>query len=492
MKRYLLFFMLIPLWGVSQTQIGQKIEGVTGTDAFGRSVAISADGTIVAVGADRNNGNGSLAGHVRVYENVSGTWTQIGDDIEGGAGDRSGRSVALSADGNIIAIGSPFNTSSNGTNAGHVRVFENVSGVWTQIGNAIAGDNTWDESGTNVSLSADGSIVAIGAPRHDGNGNESGQVRVYENIAGTWTKIGSDIYGLLPGHGLGISTSLSSDGSILAVGAVSRSTAAASASYTMIYENVSGNWTQIGQVINAISPLDQSGRSISLSSNGNIVAIGEPGYSTSSSSLIGNVRVFENISGTWTQKGSNIIGEAANDNSGISISLSSNGSIVAIGAAGNDAAGNFSGHVRVYQNTSNIWSKVGNDIDREDPSDYFGENVSISDNGDKLIVGSTTPTTSPTNTKIGYAKVYDLSGVLSSDKFTKTNFTIYPNPATDVVNIELQDGVILESVTIYNNLGQKIKTISQNTVDVSTLAKGLYFVEVTTNQGKASKKVIVE
>ena len=61
-----------------------------------------------------------------------------------------------------------------------------------------------------------------------------------------------------------------------------------------------------------------------------------------------------------------------------------------------------------------------------------------------------------------------------------------------MLNIELQDDAILENVTIYNNLGQKIKTIKQNTVDVSTLAKGLYFVEVTTNQGKASKKVIVE
>ncbi len=376
------------------------------------------------------------------------------------------------------------------TDTSHVRIFENISGIWTQVGNAIDGDGIWDESGTSVALSADGTIVAIGAPRHNGNGNESGQVRVFENVQGTWTQIGSDIYGLQMGHGLGISTSLSSDGSILAVGAIARNTAAAPASYTIIYENVSGTWTQIGQVIDAVSPLDQSGRSVSLSSDGNIVAIGESGYSTGSNFQIGNVRIFENVSGTWTQKGSNIIGEAANDNSGISISLSSNGSIVAIGAAGNDAAGNFSGHVRVYQHTSNTWSQVGSDIDGEDPSDYFGENVSISGSGDTLIVGAKTQTTS--TIKNGYAKVYDLSGVLSSDKFTQANFTIYPNPATDVLNIELQDNAILENVTIYNNLGQKIKTIKQNTVDVSTLAKGLYFVEVTTNQGKASKKVIVE
>jgi Flp pilus assembly pilin Flp len=479
--------MLIPLWGVSQTQIGQKIEGVTGTDAFGQSVTISADGSTIAIGGDQYN---SSMGHVRVYEDVSGTWTQIGNDIEGVAtGNYCGSSIALSADGNIIAVGSRTN-GSNGTFAGHVRVFENIAGTWTQIGNAIAGDNTWDESGTSVSLSADGSIVAIGAPRHDGNGNESGQVRVFENIAGTWTKIGSDIYGLLPGHGLGISTSLSSDGRVLAVGAVSRSTAATSASYAMIYENVSGNWTQIGQVINAVLPSDYSGRSVSLSSDGTIVAIGESGYSTSNNFQPGSVRIFENVSGTWTQIGSRIIGEASSDQSGASISLSADGDIIAIGAAGNDANGQNSGHVRVYRNISNTWVQAGSDIDGEEAQDYFGGSVSLSGSGDKLIVGATTLFTS--TAKKGYAKVYDLSGVLSSDKFSQVSFTMYPNPATEVVNIELQDGVILESVTIYNNLGQKIKTINQNTVDVSTLAKGLYFVEVTTNHGKASKKIIIE
>src|SRR5690554_6779173 len=273
MNRYLLFLLLIPLLGICQTQIGQKIEGDTGTDAFGQSVAISADGTIIAVGAHRNDSNGSNAGHVRVYENISGTWTQIGNDIEGeAAGDGSGESVALSADGSVIAIGSPFNTNANGTNAGHVRVFENISGIWTQIGNAIEGDGTWDESGTSVALSADGTIVAIGAPRHNGNGNESGQVRVFENVQGTWTQVGSDIYGLQIGHGLGISCSLSSDGSILVIGAVSRSTAATPASYSMVFQNVSGSWTQIGQTIHAVAPLNQSGRSVSISSDGNIIA----------------------------------------------------------------------------------------------------------------------------------------------------------------------------------------------------------------------------
>src|SRR5690554_5564037 len=220
MNRYLLFFMLIPLLGVSQTQIGQKIEGDTGTDAFGESVAVSANGSIVAVGASQNDNNGSNAGHVRVYENIGGTWTQIGNDIEGEAtGDSNGYSIALSGNGDIIAIGAPFNDG-GATDSGHVRVFENISGIWTQIGNAIEGEAQWDRNGWSVALSADGTIVAMSAPRHSGNGPESGQVRVFENVQGTWTQVGTPVVGLQPNHRFGTSIALSADGSILAVGTI--------------------------------------------------------------------------------------------------------------------------------------------------------------------------------------------------------------------------------------------------------------------------------
>src|SRR5690606_20058757 len=114
-------------------------------------------------------GNGTNSGHVRVYENISGVWTQIGQDIDGeAAGDISGFSVALSSDGSIVAIGARFN-SGNGVNSGHVRIYENVLGIWTQIGNDIDGEATGDMSGSSVSLSSDGTIVAIGAPYNTGN-----------------------------------------------------------------------------------------------------------------------------------------------------------------------------------------------------------------------------------------------------------------------------------------------------------------------------------
>lgn len=78
---------------------------------------------MVVIGSP-NNDNGSIdVGVVKIYENISGTWTQVGETITGeSAGDWSGYDVSMSSDGTIISIGALFNAGS-GENAGHVRVY---------------------------------------------------------------------------------------------------------------------------------------------------------------------------------------------------------------------------------------------------------------------------------------------------------------------------------------------------------------------------------
>ena len=103
-------------------QLGSDIDGEAASDQSGYSVSLSSDGTIVAIGAHLNDGTANSAGHVRVYEWNSGTssWDQKGADIDGeAAGDQSGYSVSLSSDGTIVAIGAAFNDGI-GDSAGHV------------------------------------------------------------------------------------------------------------------------------------------------------------------------------------------------------------------------------------------------------------------------------------------------------------------------------------------------------------------------------------
>ena len=161
------------------TQVGQDINGEAAYDYSGGSVSLSADGTVLAIGADRNDGNGIDSGHVRVFKLDGTSWIQLGQDIDGEAySDGSGHSVSLSADGSVVAIGAMYNSGS-AYKAGHVRVYKLDGNSWIQVGEDIEGEAAFDYSGGSVSLSADGSVVAIGATVNDGNGSKSGHVRVF-------------------------------------------------------------------------------------------------------------------------------------------------------------------------------------------------------------------------------------------------------------------------------------------------------------------------
>jgi hypothetical protein len=146
---------------------------------------MSADGKRVAIGADGNEENGGNSGHVRIYDYdpTGQQWNQVGQDIDGEAGgDYSGSSVAMSADGKRVAIGA-YNNDDAGTISGHVRIYDYdpTGHQWNQFGIDINGEAAGDKSGYSVALSADGSQVVIGAYRNNGgNGSKSGHVRVYE------------------------------------------------------------------------------------------------------------------------------------------------------------------------------------------------------------------------------------------------------------------------------------------------------------------------
>ena len=107
---------------------------------------------------------------------------QLGGDIDGEAAhDNAGYSISLSAEGQKVAIGASGNDA-NGNDAGQVRVFEWNGTEWSQIGEDIDGEAAHDGSGRGVSLSPDGLRVAIGAYMNDVGGtiSEAGHVRVYE------------------------------------------------------------------------------------------------------------------------------------------------------------------------------------------------------------------------------------------------------------------------------------------------------------------------
>jgi Flp pilus assembly pilin Flp len=458
----------------AQTQIGSDIDGEADDDRSGISVSLSSDGSIVAIGAPVNDGNGDRSGHVRVYKNVSGTWAQIGSDIDGeAAGDLSGYSVSISSDGSTVAIGAMWNG-----NAGHVRVYKNVNGAWTQLGKDIDGEG--GSSGYSVSLSSDGNKVAIGAYLNDGNGDKSGHVRVYNNVSGTWTQVGSDIDGEAAEDLSGASVSLSSNGSTVAIGAIHNDGNGLDAGHVRVYKNVNGTWTQVGSDIDGEAAEDDFGTSVSLSSDGSTVAIGAP-YNDGIGFAAGHVRVFKNINGTWTQVGSDIDGEARLDKSGHSVSLSSDGITVAIGAWSNGGNGGNSGHVRVYKNVNGTWTQVGSDVDGEEGGDRSGISVSLSSDGSIVAIGA--HINDGNGSEAGHVRVYDLnSNVGVRPGLTKIVIQVYPNPSTNEINIIVDPSLFGTSYTIHNSNGQFViegSILSASTlVELESLADGLYFIQI--------------
>ena len=400
-------------FGSAWVKKGSDIDGEAADDQSGYSVSLSSDGSVVAIGAIRNDGNGGDSGHVRIYEWSGSAWVQKGLDIDGEtADDFSGWSVSLSSDGSVVAIGAPFNDGK-----GHVRIYEWSGSAWDQKGSDIDGEAVDDWSGYSVSLSSDGSVVAIGAYYNDGNGSKSGHVRIYEWSGSAWDQKGLDIDGEAAGDESGRSVSLSSDGSIVAIGANKNGGSASESGHVRIYEWSGSAWDQKGSDINGEAASDQSGWSVSLSSDGSIVAIGAVYNDGVSGSNSGHVRIYEWSGSAWDRKGSDIDGEAASDQSGISVSLSSDGSIVAIGAYQNDGNGSNSGHVRIYEWSGSAWVQKGLDIDGEAAGDQSGYSVSLSSDGSVMAIGA------PFNDGKGHVRVYELPTykVLTTDKLYTTS-----------------------------------------------------------------------
>ncbi|WP_158655321.1 WD40 repeat domain-containing protein [Flavivirga eckloniae] len=327
------------------------------------SVSLSGNGNIMAIGIHEATNNNTKSGRVRIYKSKSGVWSQVGHDIKGEAvGDYSGYSVSLSKDGTTVAIGAKHNHGRNGTNSGHVRVYKNNSGVWKQIGGDIDGEAEGDWSGYSVSLSGDGAIVAIGAVLNNGNGENSGHVRVYKNNSGVWTQVGADINGKAAKDYFGTSVSLSNNGSILAVGAHQGGVLTG---YVSVYKNISGNWEQIGNDITGEPKDNFLGWNISLSSNGATVATAAY-KDNKKGKRHAYVRMYQTKGGAWVQKGTDIDGKTTGyDVLGFNnISLGKD-TITLLGAYDKDRGKHtpIINYVRVYKyNSSNIWKQINTDI----------------------------------------------------------------------------------------------------------------------------------
>lgn len=194
----------------------QTLSGLQQTDSrFGWVIAVSADGTRVAVSAPNASRDFIRQGYVQVMErNVQGLWQPLGSILFGAVEEgQFGFSLAMSGDGSTIVVGSP------GTVGGGVTAYRYADGLWEQIGSMIVAIDTGSRFGRSVAVSFQGDRIAATSYLYD---SARGHARVFDFVEEAWVEQ-YNINGSMVGDRLGAGNfglELAPDGLILMVGAV--------------------------------------------------------------------------------------------------------------------------------------------------------------------------------------------------------------------------------------------------------------------------------
>ncbi len=385
----------------SRTLLG-TIDGKVDSENTGWSVSLNDAGDRIAIGAPSNNGS---TGAVRIYSWDGSIWTQLGTDIYGEASsDISGYSISMNAAGDRVAIGAYQNDGTSGSasnNQGHVRVYSWDGASWIQLGADIDGQTFATLFGWSVSINAVGDRVAIGGPYNNSN---RGVVRIYSWNGSTWIQLGTDINGKVANDYCGWSVSLNDAGDRVAIGNVWNNAFDFSTGYVTIYSWDGTNWTQMGTDILAEFANENFGNSVSMNAAGDRVVIGAPSNNGSS----GAVRIYSWDGTAWIKLGNSIIGQSLS-RFGWSVSINNTGNIIAAGGPLKGATGVSNGHIKIYSWINDQWTQLLPSIlfNGDVVQDQFGRSVSINSVGDIIAIGAPYHDTNGSNS--GRVKIYKLT-----------------------------------------------------------------------------------
>ena len=446
----------------------QELLGEASDDLFGWSVDLSGDGNTIIVGAIGNSAglaNTSNNGHARVYRNTfnvsfnSWSWVLLGQEINATASAvESGYDVGISYDGNTIVIGTPGQD--------RMRVYDlNVSNNWsprTSNGYNISSSQSAQRAGHSVSINANGNVAAMGAPL-------ANKVWIFdiEPLVGTGLMSGNPL--IVPGTYAGGSVDLDDEGNTVVVGAYKSNS---ERGQVLVYDFIGASWVQRGQTLSGVNNYDQFGFDVSMSNDGNTIAVGSKGWDSNPNNTtyeIGETAVYDWNGSSWVQRGSSIQGVNFFDQCGFSVSLSGNGNRMAIGYKGSNEATTAAGLVRIFDWNGTAWVQNGDAIYGDGISVYSGHSVALSDNGSILAIGAiqgTGPINEFTNQQ-GQVRIYEGECLVSTAAVTQSD-----NILTAIANasyqwIDCNNG----NQPIPNAIGQFF--VAQNT--------GSYAVQITEN-----------
>lgn len=193
----------------------EKTSDVSINDSYNSKMVMSKNGSTLALGNKDANNN---TGHVKIYKKDNNGQWQVVSTLTGDAeNDNFGDNISINNEGTIIAISAQQIIDNE--KHGYVKIYQvNATNnfLWNQIGATLEGDNTKDTFGKGLSMSNDGTIVAIGSPQE--RKIDSGYVKVFQWSGTSWDQMGTNITGTVSYELFGSSVSLSGSGNILGIG----------------------------------------------------------------------------------------------------------------------------------------------------------------------------------------------------------------------------------------------------------------------------------
>lgn len=283
-------------WDGSQwTQLGSPVTAQVNVTFFvGITVALSADGSRLAAGAHQSSATpNGIEGAFAVYDFGGGSWSLLGNIVYGSQpGEQLGTSIDISGDGNRVVVGAPGygeqNNSGMDITAGRALVFDWSGNAWSQVGNAVVGRTDGPAGirlGQSVAISKDGSRFAT-------FGNFSGdRVRVFEFAGSDWVQMGPH-FDVSAAFDLHQPMSLTADGSRVAVGAPFAGSGNNNGQVD-IYDWNGTTWDLHAPAVFGDSVADSLGWSVAITPDGSRVVAGMPGWDGENIFNRGGARVYD-------------------------------------------------------------------------------------------------------------------------------------------------------------------------------------------------------
>ncbi|WP_417368921.1 T9SS type A sorting domain-containing protein [Gelidibacter japonicus] len=242
----------------------------------------------------------------------------------------------------------------------------------------------------------------------------------------------------------------------------------------IVYAFNGTDWVQKGREFLGVGT-EGIGREVAISADGNIIA-----YSSYSTTRTGQVKAFTFNGTDWIQIGSAMDGENNNDLFGTSISMSANGTILAIGATDVNVTGTLqAGTVTVNQFDGTDWNQAGQVVTGNVNFDKLGSALALSSDGNTYVVAQ-----APSKAT---AFVYRISQPLSLDDKKFSKITLFPNPTNGNFSLSLGHQAETLNLKIFNMLGQVVLSRSYTSVErvenLSVEDPGIYFIKISNSNG---------